>query len=109
MQHDEKLGTRLIHHVVPQGGLAMQHDEKLGTMKLIMLYRQGGPYGYNILILILVRWLVNLSVGPSVPISLQKLVTLQLLCAWGLVTTFFYFIEPLMLKTMFSLYDTILL
>jgi hypothetical protein len=32
----------LIHHVVPQGGLAMQHDEKLGTIKLIMLYRQGG-------------------------------------------------------------------
>jgi hypothetical protein len=32
----------LIHHVVPQRGLAMQHDEKLGTMKLIMLYHQGG-------------------------------------------------------------------
>jgi hypothetical protein len=31
----------------------MQHDEKLGTMKF-MLYRQGGPNGYNILILILV-------------------------------------------------------
>jgi hypothetical protein len=54
MQHDEKLGTGLIHHVVPQKGLAMQNDEKFGTMKLIMLYRQGGPNGYNILILILV-------------------------------------------------------
>jgi hypothetical protein len=32
----------------------MQHDEKLRTMKL-MLYRQRGPNGYNILILILVR------------------------------------------------------
>jgi hypothetical protein len=31
----------------------MQHDEKLGTMKLIMLYHQGGPNGFNILILIL--------------------------------------------------------
>jgi hypothetical protein len=41
MQHDEKLGTGLIHHVVPQWGLMIQHDEKLGTMKLIM-YRQGG-------------------------------------------------------------------
>jgi membrane glycosyltransferase len=59
MQHDEKLGTGLIHHVVPQGGLAMQHDEKLGTMKLIMLYYQGGPNGYNILILILVPCAVS--------------------------------------------------
>jgi hypothetical protein len=41
MQHDEKLRTGLIHHFVPQGGLAMQHDEKLGTIKL-MLYRQRG-------------------------------------------------------------------
>jgi hypothetical protein len=32
-----------------------------------------------------VRWLV----GPSVPISLRKLVTSQLLRAWGLVTTLF--------------------
>jgi hypothetical protein len=40
-------------HTHTQGGLAMQHDEKLGTMKL-MLYRQGGPNGYNILILIVV-------------------------------------------------------
>jgi hypothetical protein len=42
MQHDEKLGTGLIHHVVPQGRLAMQHDEKLGTMKLIMLSSEVG-------------------------------------------------------------------
>jgi hypothetical protein len=44
--------SRLIHNVDPQGGLAMQHDEKLGTMKLIMLHHEGGPNGYNILILI---------------------------------------------------------
>jgi hypothetical protein len=50
MQH-EKLGTGLIHHVIPQRGLAMQHDEKLGIMKLIMLYH----HSYNILILILVQ------------------------------------------------------
>jgi hypothetical protein len=43
MQHDDKLGTGLLHHVVPQGGLAMQHDEKLGTMKLIMLSITGQP------------------------------------------------------------------
>jgi hypothetical protein len=55
MQHDEKLGTRLIHHVVPQGGLVMQHDEKLGTMKLIMLSSEGGYHGTTILILILVH------------------------------------------------------
>jgi hypothetical protein len=45
----------LIHHVVPQGGLAMQHDEKLRTMKLIMLSSEVGYHGTTILILILVR------------------------------------------------------
>jgi hypothetical protein len=44
----------ILPDVVPQGGLAMQHDEKFVTMKLIMLYHQGGPNGYSILILILV-------------------------------------------------------
>jgi hypothetical protein len=55
MQHDEKLGTGLIHHVVPQGRLAMQHDEKLGTMKLIMFSSEGGYHGTTILILILMQ------------------------------------------------------
>jgi hypothetical protein len=32
-------------------------------------------------------------VGPSVPISLQKLIMSQLLRAWGLVTTLFIFSE----------------
>jgi hypothetical protein len=45
----------ILPDVVLQGGLAVQHDMKLGTMKLIMLYRQGLPNGYNILILILVQ------------------------------------------------------
>jgi hypothetical protein len=71
----------------------MQHDEKLGTMKLIMLSSEGGYYGTSILILILVHWLVHplvgLSLRLSVPISLPKLVTSQLLRAWGLVTTLF--------------------
>ena len=52
IQHDEKLGTGLIHHVDTQGGLTMQHDEKLGTMKLIMLHREGGYHEASILILI---------------------------------------------------------
>jgi hypothetical protein len=38
----------------PTRGNMMQHDEKLETVKLMMLYHQGGPNGYNILILILV-------------------------------------------------------
>jgi adenosylmethionine-8-amino-7-oxononanoate aminotransferase len=54
MQHDEKLGTGLIHHVVPQRRLAMQHAKKLGTMKLIMLSSEEGYHGTTIVILILV-------------------------------------------------------
>jgi hypothetical protein len=36
--------------------------------------------------------LVRPLVGPSVPISLRKLFTSQLLCAWGLVTTLFSYL-----------------
>jgi hypothetical protein len=41
----------------------------------------------------LVGWSVRWSVGPFVPISLRKLVTSQMLRAWGLVTTLFQY-EP---------------
>jgi hypothetical protein len=42
-----------------------------------------------------IGWSIHPLVGPSVPISLRKLIMSQLLHAWGLVTTLFFkiFIE----------------